>query len=50
MLITADTLGMEGDSTMQGRALERKPSWLDIDPTHGRSPSPEDAKKKAFTK
>ncbi|CAB3256640.1 unnamed protein product [Arctia plantaginis] len=48
--VDSDTLGMEGDSTMQGRTLERKPSWLDVDPTHGRSPSPEDAKKKAFTK
>lgn len=44
----ADTLGMEGESV--GRSLERKPSWLDVDPsTYGRSPSPDNAKR-AFTK
>lgn len=48
-LIVAETLGMEGESV--GRSLERKPSWLDVDPaTYGRSPSPEDAKRRAFTK
>ncbi|PZC75659.1 hypothetical protein B5X24_HaOG205766 [Helicoverpa armigera] len=48
--VDSETLGMEGESV--GRSLERKPSWLDVDPvTYGRSPSPEEAaKKKAFTK
>ncbi|XP_075972760.1 putative phosphorylase b kinase regulatory subunit alpha isoform X3 [Anticarsia gemmatalis] len=48
--VDSETLGMEGDSTMQGRSLERKPSWLEVDPAYGRSPSPEEAKKRAFTK
>ncbi|KAH9640651.1 hypothetical protein HF086_000595 [Spodoptera exigua] len=47
--VDSETLGMEGESV--GRSLERKPSWLDVDPaTYGRSPSPEDAKRRAFTK
>lgn len=46
---TADTLGMEGEYV--GPLLERKPSLLEVDPAHaGRSPSPEEAKKKVFTK
>lgn len=48
--VDSETLGMEGESTVQGRSLERKPSWLEVDPSYVRSPSPEDAKKKAFTK
>ncbi|CAD0198922.1 unnamed protein product [Chrysodeixis includens] len=46
--VDSDTLGMEGESI--ARALERKPSWLDVDPsTYGRSPSPDNARR-AFTK
>lgn len=48
-LSLADTLGMEGE--YNGTPLERKPTWLDVEPAFGRSPSPEKvAKKKAFTK
>lgn len=47
--ITAETLGMEGEYAGP-HVLERKPSWLEVDPTFGRSPSPEEAKKRAFTK
>nr|XP_037870704.1 probable phosphorylase b kinase regulatory subunit alpha isoform X2 [Bombyx mori] len=47
--VDSDTLGMEGEYV--GPLLERKPSLLEVDPTHaGRSPSPEEAKKKVFTK
>ncbi|CAH2091833.1 unnamed protein product [Euphydryas editha] len=45
--VDSETLGMEGENV--GPHLERKPSWLEVDPTYGRSPSPE-AKKRAFTK
>ncbi|XP_032511705.2 probable phosphorylase b kinase regulatory subunit alpha isoform X7 [Danaus plexippus] len=43
--VDSETLGMEGEHT--GPHLERKSSWLEIDPTFGKSPSPE---KRAFTK
>lgn len=47
--VDSDTLGMEGEYV--GPLLERKPSLLEVDPAHaGRSPSPEEAKKKVFTK
>ncbi|CAK1578214.1 unnamed protein product [Parnassius mnemosyne] len=46
--VDSDTLGMEGEHV--GPHLERKPSWLEVDPILGRSPSPEDAKKKVITK
>lgn len=46
--ITADTLGMEGEYV--GPHLERKPSWLEVDPAYIRSPSPEDPKNKVITK
>ncbi|XP_064075567.1 probable phosphorylase b kinase regulatory subunit alpha isoform X2 [Vanessa tameamea] len=45
--VDSDTLGMEGEY-VGSHLLERKPSWLEVEP--GRSPSPEDAKKRAFTK
>lgn len=51
ILVPADTLGMEGEYV--GPQLERKPSWLDVDLTSGaagRSPSPEDAVKKAINR
>ncbi|XP_050677140.1 probable phosphorylase b kinase regulatory subunit alpha isoform X4 [Leptidea sinapis] len=48
--VDSDTLGMERENTGSHGPLERKPSWLDVDVTFGRSPSPEDAKKRAFTK
>ncbi|XP_045533876.1 probable phosphorylase b kinase regulatory subunit alpha isoform X6 [Papilio machaon] len=46
--VDSETLGMEGEYV--GPHLERKPSWLEVDPILGRSPSPEDAKRRAFTK
>ncbi|XP_013185837.1 probable phosphorylase b kinase regulatory subunit alpha isoform X1 [Amyelois transitella] len=50
--VDSETLGMEGEYV--GPPLERKPSWLDVETITsalaGRSPSPEDARKKAFTK
>ncbi|XP_053600146.1 probable phosphorylase b kinase regulatory subunit alpha isoform X4 [Plodia interpunctella] len=50
--VDSETLGMEGEYA--GPPLERKPSWLDVEHIQtafaGRSPSPEDARKKAFTK
>ncbi|XP_063823530.1 probable phosphorylase b kinase regulatory subunit alpha isoform X1 [Ostrinia nubilalis] len=46
--VDSETLGMEGEYA--GPILERKPSWLEVDPNFGRSPSPEEARKKAFTK
>ncbi|CAG5009665.1 unnamed protein product [Parnassius apollo] len=46
--VDSETLGMEGEYV--GPHLERKPSWLEVDPITGRSPSPEDAKKKVITK
>ncbi|KAM3967947.1 putative phosphorylase b kinase regulatory subunit alpha [Aphomia sociella] len=45
--VDSETLGMEGEYV--GPPLERKPSWLEVDPV-GRSPSPEDVKKKPITK
>ncbi|XP_045492077.1 probable phosphorylase b kinase regulatory subunit alpha isoform X1 [Colias croceus] len=47
--VDSETLGMEGENGPHG-VLERKPSWLEVDPVYGRSPSPEDAKRKSFTK
>ncbi|CAH0717291.1 unnamed protein product, partial [Brenthis ino] len=47
--VDSETLGMEGEYAGP-HVLERKPSWLEVDPAFGRSPSPEDAKKRAFTK
>ncbi|XP_026765004.2 probable phosphorylase b kinase regulatory subunit alpha isoform X3 [Galleria mellonella] len=46
--VDSETLGMEGEYV--GPPVERKPSWLEVDPAQafGRSPSPED-KKKAST-
>ncbi|CAH0759086.1 unnamed protein product [Diatraea saccharalis] len=46
--VDSETLGMEGEYV--GPPLERKPSWLEVDPPSGRSPSPEEARKKAFSK
>ncbi|KAL0839448.1 hypothetical protein ABMA28_016161 [Loxostege sticticalis] len=46
--VDSETLGMEGEYA--GPILERKPSWLEVDPHFGRSPSPEDVRKRAFTK
>ncbi|XP_013175263.1 PREDICTED: probable phosphorylase b kinase regulatory subunit alpha isoform X3 [Papilio xuthus] len=46
--VDSETLGMEGEYV--GPHLERKPSWLEVDPILGRSPSPEDAKRRAITK
>ncbi|KAJ0179243.1 hypothetical protein K1T71_004955 [Dendrolimus kikuchii] len=46
--VDSETLGMEGEYV--GPPLERKPSWLDVEPLLGRSPSPEDVKKKVITK
>lgn len=42
--VDSETLGMEGEYV--GPQLERKSSWLDVEPHYGRSPSPEDARKK----
>lgn len=39
---------MEGEYV--GPQLERKPSWLEVEPAYGRSPSPEEARKKSITK
>ncbi|XP_045459694.1 probable phosphorylase b kinase regulatory subunit alpha [Melitaea cinxia] len=47
--VDSETLGMEGEH-YGPHPLERKPSWLEGDSTFGRSPSPEQAKKRAFTK
>ncbi|XP_034825518.1 probable phosphorylase b kinase regulatory subunit alpha isoform X4 [Maniola hyperantus] len=46
--VDSETLGMEGENV--GPHLEKKGSWLDLEPAFGRSPSPEEAKKRAFTK
>ncbi|XP_039745564.1 probable phosphorylase b kinase regulatory subunit alpha isoform X2 [Pararge aegeria] len=46
--VDSETLGMEGENV--GPHLEKKASWLEMDPLFGRSPSPELAKKKAITK
>ncbi|KAI8440074.1 hypothetical protein MSG28_001497 [Choristoneura fumiferana] len=46
--VDSDTLGMEGEYV--GPQLERKPSWLEVEPALGRSPSPEGARKKSITK
>ncbi|XP_052737925.1 probable phosphorylase b kinase regulatory subunit alpha isoform X1 [Bicyclus anynana] len=46
--VDSETLGMEGENV--GPHLEKKASWLEMDPTYGRSPSPEITKKKAITK
>ncbi|XP_038213012.1 probable phosphorylase b kinase regulatory subunit alpha isoform X2 [Zerene cesonia] len=48
--VDSETLGMEGENVGPHGLLERKPSWLEVDPVYGRSPSPEDAKRKSFTK
>ncbi|CAK1551687.1 unnamed protein product [Leptosia nina] len=48
--VDSETLGMEGENAAPQSFLERKPSWLEVDPMFGRSPSPEDPKKRAFTK
>ncbi|XP_050362839.1 probable phosphorylase b kinase regulatory subunit alpha isoform X2 [Nymphalis io] len=45
--VDSETLGMEGEY-VGSHLLERKQSCLEVDP--GRSPSPEEAKKRAFTK
>ncbi|XP_063530575.1 probable phosphorylase b kinase regulatory subunit alpha isoform X3 [Cydia strobilella] len=44
--VDSETLGMEGEYV--GPQLERKPSWLEVD--YGRSPSPDDARRKSITK
>ncbi|XP_059060118.1 probable phosphorylase b kinase regulatory subunit alpha isoform X2 [Achroia grisella] len=46
--VDSETLGMEGEYV--GPPVERKPSWLEVDPMVGRSPSPDDTKKMIFTK
>ncbi|XP_030028189.2 probable phosphorylase b kinase regulatory subunit alpha isoform X3 [Manduca sexta] len=46
--VDSETLGMEGEYV--GPLLERKPSWLEVEPMFGRSPSPEEARKKVVTK
>ncbi|CAH2063466.1 unnamed protein product, partial [Iphiclides podalirius] len=46
--VDSETLGMEGEYV--GPHLERKPSWLEVEPVFGRSPSPEDARKRVITK
>ncbi|XP_061706140.1 probable phosphorylase b kinase regulatory subunit alpha isoform X3 [Cydia pomonella] len=46
--VDSETLGMEGEYV--GPQLERKPSWLEVDPHYGRSPSPDDARRKSITK
>ncbi|XP_068628215.1 probable phosphorylase b kinase regulatory subunit alpha [Battus philenor] len=46
--VDSETLGMEGEHV--GPHLERKPSWLEVETTLGRSPSPEDAKRRVITK
>ncbi|XP_026313777.1 probable phosphorylase b kinase regulatory subunit alpha isoform X5 [Hyposmocoma kahamanoa] len=47
--VDSETLGMEGEYAGPGK-LERKPSWLEVDRASGRSPSPEDARKKFLAK
>ncbi|GBP17036.1 Probable phosphorylase b kinase regulatory subunit alpha [Eumeta japonica] len=46
--VDSETLGMEGEHNVPH--LERKPSWLEVEPQSGRSPSPEDAIKKPFSR
>ncbi|XP_047989219.1 probable phosphorylase b kinase regulatory subunit alpha isoform X3 [Leguminivora glycinivorella] len=46
--VDSETLGMEGENV--GPQLERKSSWLEVDPHYGRSPSPDDARRKSITK
>ncbi|XP_049865152.1 probable phosphorylase b kinase regulatory subunit alpha isoform X1 [Pectinophora gossypiella] len=47
--VDSETLGMEGEYV--GPQLERKPSWLEVDPgAFGRSPSPEEGRRKVVTK
>ncbi|XP_045489225.1 probable phosphorylase b kinase regulatory subunit alpha isoform X3 [Pieris rapae] len=48
--VDSETLGMEGENVgPQQGILERKPSWLEVDPMFGRSPSPEDPKRGTST-
>ncbi|KAI5641946.1 glycosyl hydrolases family 15 domain-containing protein [Phthorimaea operculella] len=48
--VDSETLGMEGEYVGPQAHLERKPSWLEVDPMFGRSPSPDtDGKKKSIT-
>ncbi|XP_072942269.1 probable phosphorylase b kinase regulatory subunit alpha isoform X1 [Epargyreus clarus] len=45
--VDSETLGMEGE---HGPPLERKPSWLEVDPSYGRAPSPDTGRSRTITK